>query len=659
MSRDRLQIELRRRQLVLDAVNVVVNCTNENTAEYVPGTVDQTWINFTDFVTGLDKMQFSWDYVNSSAAGETTETNPGGSNYDKGLSAELQFNDEAFQFIYDHLLESPCGVLNSVEARITDHLAGGNRYRIFEIKADNITYEPDDAPCEFIIRLREADPVWHCIHKTFIWDNWQDWFTETSSKQHPTFLVGVETRPRLTQAARLGINIFAQTVPLVNLLFPGNDNVYRRILNVDNFSDAPLIRDYIDNVAGKCGLSVDTLFHDESSPYYNVCLFYPIAGQFHYNDGDSVTSPSLAYNFQNRWNITLADLLDKLKPVFKAEWYVTPNNTIVFKNKKDFLNTTPIYDFTLVGALPMRRRRYTFGGTKKPAYGKYTYNTDASDLASQELLPLYNDIVDYDGPANNPMLEGNITNTFEFAPTGFIRDGRSKDDYLISTISDGEAVAYGLVGLLAIIVVALVGGTFSVIAAAILAAFLAAWILLIADKANDLRDIFSHELYTGAVRLTSDQVAMGRLIIWDDESFNQAKVVSNEFADLIPDPYYNPDLTAYEDENKFLYEAYGVSNYPMYFDSKFQDNMYDRFHEPLDNPLLSLDTNQTVNFETDLCPEMLQILGVWEGDFAKIGYLLLLEHRVGYDVFARIEHFDVNYESNTIAIKGKVIKVKN
>src|SRR4026207_1510195 len=270
-QREQVRIYFRRRQIVDETGNVVIQCNLDNTAEYVPGTVDQTWVEMTGFTEGLDKLTLDWDKVNSGTSGETTETNQGGSNYDKGISLSLTFYDDAFEFIRDWLDTTPCSTLNSIEVKITDFLCKDENlvprnYRTFEIKADNLTYAPFAAPCEYEVKLREADPTWHCIHKTFIWDNWQNWFIDGSAKSHPCFLTGIESRPRLLSSVRMGLSIFGHTVPIVSAIFNEDNDYARRINNVDNFVDAPLIRDFISNVTDKCGLTVDTIFHDPASP---------------------------------------------------------------------------------------------------------------------------------------------------------------------------------------------------------------------------------------------------------------------------------------------------------------------------------------------------------------------------------------------------------
>lgn len=614
----------------------------------------------TIYTIGLEKLELSWDKVNTNTSGETTETNPGGSNYDKGISLSLTFNDVAFQFINDWLDGTPCSGLNAVEVMITDELCK-KRFRTFEIKADNLGYSPFGAPCEYEVKLREADPIWHCIHKTFIWDNWQNWFLDGSAKQHPCFLTAIEARPRLLSSARMALSIFGRTVPVFSAIFNENDNAFRRIQNVDNFVDAPLIRDFISNVCDKCGIAVDTIFHDVDSPFYSLCLYYPSSGAMHINDSSSVTSPGLSFHFENRWNITLAELLDKLKPLFQAEWYVTPNNTLVFRPKGEFLGTPPIFDFSALanqGIWDNTTLRYQFNGDKKPAYGRYAYTIDASDLASQELQPLYNDIIDYDGPANNQMLEGNLSKNFEFASTGAIRDGRAKGDYLHQTVNDGETGAYALIIILVVLIASLLAGVLSAGAAAALAGFLGVWVALIAAKANDLRDLFDSAVYTGAVRLTSEQVATPRLLIWDEVAFNRAKMVSVAPGAIAANTYYNTTSQPYTTRNKFMYSPAAIFNYPMYFDGFFTGNLFALYHDALDNPMKSLTSHQTFELSASLCCEILDLLGVWEGEFAKIGYFVKLETRVGYDVLGRIERFTVDYDNEQINLKGQVYKIK-
>lgn len=648
--------------------NVIVDCGT--IATYILGDVDHTWYEMTNFVdpNSLDKLQLSWDSVNQGNS-KSSETNAEGSNYDKGISLDLTFYGDAFDFIWAHLLTTKCQILNAIDVRIDDVLCKKS-YRLFEIKCDNLKYQPyagqfETGPksCSIDVKLREQDLIWHCVHKTFIWDNWQNWFnqTGTSTKQHPTFLTCVEPRPRILNSVRIALMFFYHANPLVaaiGYLTHGNikDDV-RRILELNNFVPAPLIRDYIDNVAMKCGLSTDTIFHRVDTPEYYACLYHPLSGQMYENDGDDEISPSTAFIFENRYDITLAELLDKLKILYCAEWYVTPNNTVVFKPISELISLAPIYDFT-TGVLPIRNLTYTFEGTKKPAYGRYQYQPDGSDMGSQEIANLYNDLTDYDGPSNNPMMEGELNKSFEFAPQAFVRDGRTKD-YIHSLLEDGRIGALILVAILAVIIAVLIAGTVTIGAAIALVAFEAAWSLVVNGKANNMKNHFVTDPnnYTGAIRLvTANQTMTPRVIIWDGLLKERAKAVQQNSP--LPNTYYNPGSVAYTASNKILTDnpAGNIFNYPMYFDSKYVGNMFDRFHDAIDNPLKSLETNQSFEFDTDLCCGVVDLLGLWESDFVKIGYLLLIERRANYIVYGRIENIQVSYDDYTVKIKGKVIK---
>lgn len=655
----RFQIFLRRRQNKYSnpstglTYNVIVQCNDlTGYSEYVPGDVDNTWYDFTNFIEDAEKLSLSWDKVNSGTS-TNSETNQDGSNYDKGISTNLMFFDDAYKFIYDWLLTNECQILNAVEVKIVDLIAGGT-YRIFEIKNDNIEYAPIDEPCQFNIKLREQDSTWHCVHKTFIWDNWQHWFEDSSVKTHPCFLTCIEPRPRLVNSVRMALSLFYHTAPVISRTST-LDNDARRILNADRFVDSPLIRTYIENVAGKCGLSMDTIF-DEGQHWENLCLFYPQAGYMHESSEDSIISPSLSYHFDNRWLVTIADLLDKLKIVFAAEWYVTPSNTIVFKYKKDLIDLLPIYDFTAPGSEPIYELRYTFNGDKKPAYGRYEYQTDGSDLASQEVSTIYNDIIDYDGPQNNPMLEGSVTKNFEFAPTGFVRDGRSKD-YMALLIEDGRVGALILIIFATIIAFVLLVSAHPV-AAAILGGYFLVWGIEIQTQSNNLRgDFVNNPVYSGAVRLTSEQVLTPRLILWDGVSKSRAKA---EALHTLPTPnaYYNPNLTAYNVKNRIDQDnpSLVLYNYPLYFDADFTGNLFDNYHDEIDNPLKSKESHQEAKWNVDLCTTMLNLFGVFQEQYAVIGKVVKLEQRNGYSIFVRIGNINVDYENNKINLKGTVLR---
>src|SRR5690606_2306751 len=148
--KNRLTIAFRQKQLLLDQdplQPVVLQCNGDGSVEYIPGTVPRpNWVDMTEFTEGLDKVKLSWSAVTEDAESGNNGTNELGSNYQKGLSVELRFFDDAFHYIYDWLMTLECQTLNSIEVRITDNDCGKN-FRIFEIKTDNLEYAPEDEPC--------------------------------------------------------------------------------------------------------------------------------------------------------------------------------------------------------------------------------------------------------------------------------------------------------------------------------------------------------------------------------------------------------------------------------------------------------------------------------------------------------------------------------
>jgi hypothetical protein len=694
INNGRFQVLFRRRQNQANLptpddplVNViVVGDPSTGAARYVPGNVDNVtpfmeiepvdgWYDFSNYVEDTEGSTFTWDKTNQGDS-KNAQSNANGSNYDKGVSANLRLFDKAFQFVYNWEVLFDYQIVNCVEVKIIDLIAraknpdpAGN-YRIFEIKNDNLDFAPFDEPCEFFCKLREQDLIWHCIHKTIIHDDWQKWFNEdgTSTKEHPTFLTCIEPRPRLVQSARMALMMFFHGIktgifPIALVIdwitdAPSPREDARRILNANRFIEAPFIYTLLQNVALKCGMTTDTIF-DQGREWEKLCLFFPRGGEMHESESDDIIAPAQTFHWGNRWDIAIPDLFDKLKLVFNAEWYVTPQNKIVFAYVKDLIKLDPIYDFTLPDAVKIYHLRYSFNGNKKPAYGSYRYQVDPVDEASQEINPLYSDTIGFD-QGNNPMLEGDLTKNFEFAPTAFVRDGRAKD-YMKLLIHDGEYGALILLGIIGVIAAAVVLSNLSIVtiplSIAVGVMLFATATAIIAQSKKFQDDFINNDTYTGAVRLTAEQTTVARLLLWDGVQDDRAKVVRNTgLPPIFPD--YNLKNIPYNVRNIIDKDNPGqlIFNYPLYFDGFYYGNMFPKYHDMIDNPLKSRESNQTVKFEVDLCPEMLNLFGVFQNQFAQIGRIVKVEERDNYDVFGKLTNILVDYPGNVISITGQVIR---
>jgi len=662
----RLKIFFRQKQLYRDndiLEPVIIQCLPDGTVVYVDGTVDvPDWVEMTEHTEGLDKFKLTWSAVTSDASeGGNVQTNEAGSNYQKGLTANLRFFSTAFQFIYDWLMTDACQLLNAVEVLIRDEDCQKN-YRIFEIKLDNTDYAPDEEPCIVDMPLREMDNVIHAFDKTPIEDNWQNWFNKdgTSTKDHPTFQMIVEKKPKFYLA------VFAFLIYLAGILSIGilialteGKRWISRCLGFTYFCPSPLIRTYIENMCDKYGYTYDTMFDDNpGNAYRDLCFFWPASTSLKEFDGGDYSSPSTKFIWDNRSVLPFSKFLNQLKDVFNAEWYVTPNNKLVFKPKSFFDQQSPIYDFTAPGADKLYFKRYTFNGDKKAAYGNYQYTIDPQDTCSNELKWRYNDIVDFDGEANNPMLEGNVTKSFAFSSTSFHNDG-SSEDFLEEGVKLGRTIA------LAAIVVGL--GQMFMASMPVTAALVAGLCALGYTITNNyMNDFFNNSNLNGMVRVSSSEINTPRLLLWDrTTAMDSAKVVKVDLDDIEIYEKYNVDDKEYWEEHPTYDGAGGVFepggsvevvyNYPMYLDSFFKDNLFDRFHE-YDNPLFNPIINQEWSGTIDLCCEWLDRLGAWSDTFAQIGAVVMLEKRGTRYIRGRITNFEIDYENGFINLKGNVLK---
>ena len=214
-----------------------------------------------------------------------------------------------------------------------------------------------------------------------------------------------------------------------------------------------------------------------------------------------------------------------------------------------------------------------------------------------------------------------------------------------------------VIAAVAVVSAALLIGVITAPAAVALTALIVAWKIALNAENNELQESFrNNPIYDGAVRLTSEQTLAPRLILWDGEEIARAKAVSQSIPPA--NAYYNPDLIHYNVKNKIDIDNpnLNVYNYPLYFDGDFTGNLYDRYHDEIDNPLKSLETHQDAKWSVDLCDDMLNLFGVFQNQYAVIGKIVKLERRANYNVFVRIGNIAVDYGNNTINLRGTVIR---
>ena len=100
---------------------------------------------------------------------------------------------------------------------------------------------------------------------------------------------------------------------------------------------------------------------------------------------------------------------------------------------------------------------------------------------------------------------------------------------------------------------------------------------------------------------------------------------------------------------KYSFKNSSLFNFPLFFDANYFGELYNNYHEKVDNGLFMTDTNQSRTVTIPLCCENLELLGITDEDIA-IGKVI----NIGTDKIL-IKEFTINYEMFTIEIKGKYI----
>lgn len=617
------------------------------------------YVEYTQYCDGLDKLRLSW------SENDTDK----GSNIQTGISNQFTFYGKAYYFIKEWLNDHVAAPLNGIEVVIEDY--GCGKYSSFLIKNDGLQYCDDDT-CEIDVTLKQADLPWSCIQKTLVTDNWQGWFPSSSEplnagKQHPRFAYCDEFRPAFflgllfscISMIALPMYILSVTiVPVVLAIITIAGLIIKKLRKLrDQLKDmtgwgpvtefirksylsaagcgrempAPLVRDYIANVCQKCGIqfSKETIpvFFDPSSPYYNLTWY-----QAELQKGVHKDNTDTFYIEANDPLITLDMLLDKLKGVYNSKWRIT-GNTLIFR-RKDLFNNEQVFDFTgddadkVVGYIC-----YEWNGTKKPAYAKAGYTPDPTDTVGNDAGSRFNTYVEFNNPIN-PMLEGDVDKTVQFAPARFRFDGVDSD-----YIEDAGKSMVDLTGNLLELIT------------------------------HNFRDAF-RSVSKGVLLVKDDKVITPKLLIWDGRSYRDARVVGRYgWNTSFPqkNPVYNLDGKEYPQVHgsdigrsdtcdPTCFKEYStIWNYPMVFDEMFLGNLWDGFHQ-IDDPRVNPPMNKTWTVTMELCCSDAERLGVYsDTSQVKIGAKCRVLEDGWYNI-GTITNIEIN--NDPTGQQGRYIQLK-
>lgn len=637
------------------------------------------YTEITKHVSDLHKLKLTWTQERRADG----LASPGATSQKKAASGTLTFEGDAYYQLKSWLIDDESALLNTIDVKIQDSC--GN-YTGWQIKAVDITW-CEDSTCIFDVGMKQTDEPLTCIKNTWIADDWQGWFgnsnTPQSGKRHPRFSYCNEIRPNgilitlwwtITQLMSVLGPMMLAIAPVVNsivwtlktIIYPvintilgvlGKEKLDADKLNYIDYKDvkdiagnfflesggcgrehpAPLIRDYIKNVCDKCGVKVDedsapiffaqhilmetsadrrekTVAQWRSNPHYNACYFYGIIDKGIRRFDDLNIFSGAVKNTTDWWIpgnaplLTLDAFLDSLKTVYNSEWRIE-NNTLYFKRKDYWLLNNPVFDFS--GA---NRQQLTTGicyewdEVKSPVYAKGLYSSDAADVCGNNACNQMNGYASFGDIDTHPMLDGVMDKTTMFGATKFRLDGASTD-YLFDAMQQ-------------VINTTLITGSI--------------WTTPLFSSVN----AFFRDYANYALLLKQETATLPKILIWDGQSFDNAKCVkpyhatrSTGGAAPNPNKQYNTVETWWEHRHQpqtkvsgrklvppaephGAYEVKGLFgalvtrqaaqlvNYPMYFEPGYDGSLWDWFHW-IDDLNLNPRRYQRFKVKMDLCCDTL------------------------------------------------------
>lgn len=648
------------------------------------------WIDVTDYVSDIHKLSLEWT-LQRDAAGSFI---PNGQDQKKTASGTITFEGLGYKYLKQWLIDDVSAFNNQMEVRI-DHVGCGS-YTDWVINATDLEWCEDNV-CTFDVVMKQADDAYQCIRNTMIADNWQGWFptdsrTPANGKRHPRFSYCTEIRPNTLLVVLWWTIIQLMSVlgpfmillglifALINVIITVINAIIRFINalggNIDEidplptFSDlkevfvnffvesagcgrehpAPLVRDYIQNVCDKCGVTVNAdtapIFFSpqltietsadrfaqrgatfKDNPHYNACYLGAIVkkGIRRYDDLSLFKGANL--NLTDWWQPentplhTLDKFLDELNPLYNTRWRLV-NNTLYIQRKDYWQDENLVFDFSKNApdrALLVKGLCYEWNEVKYPAFIEGLYTPDAADVCGNAALKYYDGVVSTGDISKNPNFDGNMQKRVPIGATKFRLDG-ADTDYILDAIQQCSNTTF--------ITGSIWGPT------------------LLGDIEEYMGQYADY-----ALLIKQETTTLPKVIIWDGggdfsnaKAFRPYSVVSNvSGAGQTPDinvPYNNYPFSMpwnlkyipndavlgsqtsgidgqYEVKLRFnlsgsnrIRKAAWLVNYPMYFAEGFEGTMWDWFHW-IDDPRFTPTLHKTVTAYLDMCCDTLKTLKVF------------------------------------------------
>jgi len=518
----------------------------------------------------------------------------------KSYSSELRFYDDGYSILKSLLIDDPNGFINEVDVQIFDECCGR---LVFDGFISGSSIDWCDPECWIAGSVIEKKAALNCVKSTLITDD-HDGFLDQAQKK---LRYCVEPRPEFLYAVLFWIygalNIIIAVITLfTSEIFGFTENLKARMIQCNWYHPTPLVRDYIQNVCRKCGLTFQSsILNDPGSPYFDLLLFSaPVQKGYKPSDTESKLIE------QNVPIETLDTLFTRhLNSIFNAKYWIV-GNTLVFERKDFFSNTNQWIDSEqLLNDGRIVDNQICFSWIDKPqkAFAIYKYNMDAFDITSNEAGGRYEDIVEWNSPPSDRQKDA-LELTLASSKSRFRNDAAGPDVLL-------EAVQGNFLFSLT---------TFAFI-----------------DSTN------------GNLLMANHTASNYKFIIWNAGSGNDFARANFNYSTTftggnVNRPYWPPGIPNPLLVNVTSIPPANLYNYPMTFNEDNTNNLYTLFHY-IDNPRLPgtrlFNFNFTFSFDC--------------GQFDAIDFSKSVRIRVGNSVkFGEIKELQIDFVKRTIGVSGIV-----
>jgi len=388
------------------------------------------------------------------------------------FTGDLEFHGKDYDYLYAQLVTSPNALENKVVLKFVNDCCSQNQ--VFEFWIDHKSLEWCDGECKVTAAAVEksiASDQYTCLQNTLIWDDYAGF----KSRQHPRMAYCNELRPNwlhdaliiLTMATWTSFLMYgpllivvASIINTINFIIAAinvvigavnglgasideidpidldgdpSTNAFQEINTwVNNLLNAsfgcgrkhpsPLVRDYINNVCGKCGLTfVSSIYNDPNSDYYNtVYVNAPI------HKGTQESDITTYWIDENAPILSGLQLLDQLKPVFNAKYEIV-NSKLIFERRDFFIPKTPWLDLTTIDKDKIVSLCWKWSQRTRYSYANMYYQKDGVNWVGSEAVSRWGDIVDWNNTPYSNLQKGEYKPLLEFGACRFRDDGIDRD----------------------------------------------------------------------------------------------------------------------------------------------------------------------------------------------------------------------------------------